>query len=107
MFLDDVRALNEIIGEEEILAREWTVARSSDDAITQVFLFGMPELISFDHDLGGEDTSMQFLKWLTEEWLDGKFGDCSIPDYQIHSANPVGSANIKSWMETWKKSQQG
>lgn len=100
LFLDDVRLLHETV---DYTTRDWCVARSTEDAIFHVTFLGMPEFISFDHDLGGDDTSMEFLKWLTDKWLDGEFGDYPIPEYQIHSANPIGAANIKSWMETWKK----
>jgi len=56
--------------------------------------------MSLDHDLGGDDTTMVFLKRLVNEVWDGKTNP---PDYAIHSANPIGSKNIQSFMESWKK----
>ena len=48
---------------------------------------GMPAHMSLDHDLGGDDTSMIFLRRLTNDvWDDAS----PPPDYQVHSANPVG-----------------
>jgi hypothetical protein len=44
---------------------------------------------------------MVFLRRLVNEVWDGK---AAIPDYQIHSANPVGSLNIRSFMDSWKRS---
>lgn len=79
----------------------WTVARTSQDAIyilrnvyaTQVGLYPTSpgddyiEVISFDHDLGGDDTTMPVMQWLQEHGL--------WPDRLIvHSANPVGRKNL-------------
>lgn len=61
----------------------------------------MPSFISFDHDLGGDDTTMVFLRRLTNEIWDGTSPP---PDYYIHSANPVGSINIHSFMDSWRRS---
>ena len=80
----------------------WIVVRSSVEAIQVVSELGFPSFISFDHDLGGEDTSMVFLRRLVNEVWDGKE---SPPNYQIHSANPVGAENILAFMESWKKSR--
>lgn len=79
---------------------DYVVVRSTNDAIEYIKNNGMPEFISFDHDLGGEDTTMIFLKRLMNEIWDGKSNP---PDYQIHSANPIGKLNIQSFMESWKK----
>ena len=92
MFIDDVR---------DPPSNHWVVVRSSAEALEYVKNHGMPEFISFDHDLGGEDTTMIFLRKLVNEFWDGTSNP---PDYQVHSANPVGSLNIRSFMESWKKS---
>lgn len=75
------------------------VVRSSKEAIDYVKLQGVPSHIDFDHDLGGEDTSMVFVKWFIEMLLDG---DIKLPDsftYAVHSQNPVGVNNIKAKMD--------
>lgn len=92
LFLDDVRSPPD---------DNWVVCRSTQEAIEFVSQKGMPDFMSLDHDLGGDDTTMVFLKRLTNEIWDGK----SIPPkYQVHSANPVGAKNIVSYMESWIKS---
>lgn len=92
MFIDDVRNPSE---------EDWVVVRSSNEALEYVQSNGMPSFISFDHDLGGDDTTMVFLRKLVDlVWN----GDDLPPDYTVHSANPVGSKNIVSFMESWKKS---
>ena len=81
--------------------RDWLVCRSSQEALDRVAEMGMPQFISFDHDLGEEDTTMVFLCRMVNEVWDG----VSVPpDYQIHSANPVGAENIRSFMDSWRKS---
>ncbi|WP_346269461.1 cyclic-phosphate processing receiver domain-containing protein [Burkholderia multivorans] len=76
-------------------SEKWMVARSSTEAIALVKERECPARISFDHDLEGDDTGMVVAKWLIDTDL-----DCSrrfIPDhfrFSVHSANPVGAANI-------------
>ncbi len=90
LFIDDLRPCPE----------GFVLALSSDEAKKIVEDKGMPSLISFDHDLGDTDTTIVFLNWLIENYYDS-----DIPDYIIHSANPVGAENIRSKMESWRKSR--
>lgn len=80
----------------------WMIARSSEDAKKLVVDLGMPEKMSLDHDLGGADTTMVFLRWLYNFSYENKINN--VPEYVVHSANPIGSKNIVSFMESWKKS---
>ena len=79
---------------------EWVVVRNSKHACHWVAYYGLPDFISFDHDLGGDDTSMKFLQWLANDCLeDGReftFG------YYVHSQNPIGKANIEGFIESFK-----
>lgn len=75
-------------------------ARSSDEAKKLVQEKGIPSFISFDHDLGNGDDAMIFVNWLIENYYES-----SVPGYRIHSANPVGTANIISKIESWRKSK--
>lgn len=83
------------------------IARSSEEAI-QIFKDrGPPEFISFDHDLGGEDTSIRYVNWLIDVCLDLESIGVDkklikLPDYTIHSQNPVGAAAIRSKLESFK-----
>ena len=78
------------------------VARSTEEAKKEVLSRGMPSWLFLDHDLGGDDTSMVFLNWLANEYWDG---ESPIPNYSIHSQNPVGAANIKSFMMSWERNR--
>jgi hypothetical protein len=52
----------------------------------------VPYKISFDHDLGEEKSGFDCAKWLVDYCLDNQK---SIPNFVVHSANPVGSENIR------------
>ncbi len=93
LYIDDIRF--------PPLDRDWLVCRSTQEALDRIAYLGMPDFISFDHDLGGEDTTMVFLRRLVNEVWDGVTPP---PEYQIHSANPVGAQNIRSFMDSWLKS---
>lgn len=76
---------------------EWVILRSSYDAIQKLIGSGMPNFISFDHDLGGDDTSMVFIDYLIEETLNGYVCWPGPGEFKftVHSQNPVGAHNIK------------
>lgn len=78
---------------------DWAIARSSDEAILYIMVFGIPNEIAFDHDLGGDDTSRIFINKLSNYMLDtgAKFPKGFI--YNIHSQNPIGVNWIKSTMD--------
>lgn len=87
LFLDDVR--------DPVNEEEWIIARDFDEAAEIVEKLGFPEFVSFDHDLGLLSlTGYDFAKLLIEIDLDtGDMPDNF--DFAVHSANPVGSANIR------------
>lgn len=79
------------------------VFRSSAEAIAALESWSREGIalakdISFDHDLGGDDTSIVFINWLIERWLDKKITIHPDTVFSVHSQNPVGAANIKSKM---------
>lgn len=77
----------------------WMVARTSEEALSLVDKLGPPSYISFDFDLGGDDTAEVVYKALYE-----KFPDADI-DYDIHSENVAGQKLIQSYMDSWKRSK--
>lgn len=77
----------------------WLGAQSSIEAIALVQIHGLPKFMDLDHDLGGEDTAMVFLKWLTTTFPDGP-----VPGWIIHSQNGVGVRNINSYLDSWSRS---
>ena len=92
LYLDDIREPDDA---------DCIVVRSFDEATNFVLERGVPEFISFDHDLGCSDdgqinpSGYDFARWLVESDISGLI---TIPDdftFAIHSQNPVGSKNIE------------
>ena len=82
------------------------ISRNSDDAIEWMIRNGCPDFISFDHDLGGDDTSMKIVKWMIEMDLD--LNKEFIPEdfsFYVHSANPVGKLNIEGYLNAYLNSR--
>ena len=89
LFIDDIR---------NPVTDDWKIARSSTEATNILKEFGIPAEIAFDHDLGGEDTSIIFITNLIEHMLDNEL---TLPEdfkYSVHSMNSVGRANINALM---------
>jgi hypothetical protein len=101
----------------------WEVVRNYDAFVKIIQEKGMPEIISFDHDLADEHynpdlygsetynevynnfvfkTGFDCAKWLIEYCMDN---NKELPAViLIHSMNPAGSANIKSLFDSYRKS---
>jgi len=100
LFLDDIRPLPN---------DSFDLARSYDEAILYVKKFGIPNFISFDHDLGVDleeklvPTGYDFTKWLVEMDMDKKYLFPRDFDFIVHSANPVGKENIKIYLNNYLK----
>jgi hypothetical protein len=98
IFLDDLRN-SDYVGNTSL-----HTIRTSQEAINYVKAHGCPQFISFDHDLGDDDTAMKFVKWLVDYDMDNNRQ--IIPsdfEFYVHSANPVGKANIESYLNSYLK----
>lgn len=60
---------------------------------------GLPDFISFDHDLGEDLSGYDCAKYLVEYCLEHQL---PLPDYQVHSQNPVGKENIERLLENFR-----
>lgn len=79
--------------------RKFFIVRNYEDFVYTIATHGIPEYISFDHDLGRTATGYDCAVWLTG-YVMGYGHD--LPDnfqYNVHSANPVGAKNITMAME--------
>lgn len=54
------------------------------------------EILSLDHDLGGEDTTRPIVLWMIEN----EFWPVEV---RVHSANPVGREWLEGMIERYKK----
>lgn len=85
----------------------WVWAKTSGQALLHLSESAIEE-ISFDHDLGGDDTTMPVARMIE----DGAHrGTISRLKWSIHSANPVGRANLKASLESaerlWDARERG
>lgn len=116
LYLDDVRT--------PVEKEKWQVVRNYDEFVAHINLNGLEayEVISLDHDLGEsamkeyfnnvspnytlnydnilEKTGYDCAKWLVAESM--KTGK-PLPQIYIHSANPIGSANMMGYINNYFK----
>jgi len=110
LFLDDIRMPSEAIVvarsnrvESGLLDYKFAVVvRNYNEFVNWIEKNDLPELISFDNDLGEEDgmTGYDCAKWLVRHCL---YNNLTLPKWAIHSANPVGVINIKSVLTQYER----
>ena len=120
LYLDDLRTPTTTIPGYE----PWYVVRNYEEFVNWITENGIPDLISFDHDLAQEhinDYFKQFMdfghqipnyseykektgldcaKWLSKHIQDNNL---ILKLVSVHSANPVGASNIQSYINGFKK----
>jgi hypothetical protein len=85
----------------------FVVARNFEAATSTIKKKGCPLFISFDHDLGevsdGETapTGYDLAKWIVEMHLEGVITFSEGFSFRVHSANPIGAANISSLLDEY------
>lgn len=100
LYLDDLRLLPD---------DSYILARSYDEAVKYVKQNGIPNFISFDHDLGVDENNnllpsgYDFAKWLVEMDMYNNYLFPSDFDFIVHSANPVGKVNIERYLNNYLK----
>lgn len=111
LFLDDMRVPADVRFYYPP-ENEMVICRNYDEAVSAVEKRGIPNLISFDHDLadehydgkeGHEKTGYSFAKWFCNYVVQN---DHTLPldfGYHIHSMNPVGAENIRITMYNFMK----
>lgn len=125
LFLDDLRTpittYNVCLKDERYLREEWVIAKNYDEFKSILLTKGIPQLVSFDHDLADEHfqiamaeefygfdyskctekTGMDCAKLLVKMCLDFELD--WFPKFIIHSQNPAGRDNIRSYLNSYKK----
>lgn len=91
LFVDDLRVS---------CGDDWIVKRNSQEAIDYIRNNGLPDVITFDHDLGGDDTSMKIVHAITDMCLDKIITFTPEFRFFVHSDNPVGAKNIELAMRS-------
>ena len=114
LYLDDVRIPTD---------ESWQVVTNYNEFVSHIRLNGLEnyEVISLDHDLGeqamdefyknalpnyelnydnivNEKTGLDCVKWLVAESMNTKI---PLPQIYVHSANPIGSANMMGYINNY------
>lgn len=131
LFLDDIRVPKDAIGlvpsnmNQFYWENNWVVVKNYDEFRNYIEKNGLPDFISFDHDLADfhydlkpedydsmseddmvrkfgsmEKTGFDCAKWLVDWCLENSL---KLPDFVVHSANPIGKQNIQSYLYNAKK----
>jgi hypothetical protein len=106
LFLDDLRTIDMVYPNYN--PKDWNIATDYFEFVKLIQKFGLPNFISFDHDLGlksvdangDEKTGYDCAKWLVDYCLDNNL---NLPKWQVHSANPVGRANISAYLNNFDR----
>lgn len=120
LYLDDIRTPTVNLPN----AHPWAVVRNYDEFVAYIETHGIPDLISLDHDLASEHmddhfaqlakfgsqfpdyqaytekTGLDCAKWLCEYC---QKNNVSLKSVSVHSHNPVGSTNIQSYINGFKR----
>lgn len=125
LFLDDERFPKDVKWIELPLVN-WEIVRNYKQFVETIKTRGIPATVSFDHDLAQEHydeytaahdkrmlscgtiryhrfqekSGFECAKWLAEECVSRK---ATIPEYYIHTLNPIGGENIRSILESARK----
>ena len=117
LFLDDVRSAEMVFMNtiDPIYENndEWEIVRSFNEFVSYIEENGLPEFISFDHDLDFEHyklenqqdidydkmeikTGFHAAQWLINYCADNKL---KLPNFKVHSMNLAGKRNIERILE--------
>ena len=78
----------------------WIIVRNYAEFLHCIGKYGMPAFISFDHDLGEGKDGYDCATWLGNFSIDC---DLDLPDFYVHSQNPVGAASINGYLNCLKR----
>jgi hypothetical protein len=122
LFLDDERIPLHVFGYTNnyiYLTTKWKIVRSYDSFVEYILKYGLPNMVSFDHDLADihykkcigvetinyddfdEKTGYSCAKWLVNYCMDR--GNIDLPKYYIHTMNNVGGKNIIDLLNNYQK----
>ena len=105
LFLDDLRTPNDVYNYMHLpmyIDDDWLCVHNTKEFIDAVNTHGIPDRISFDHDLGllyddGAKTARAFIDYCMAN-------DLSLTsDIYIHTQNPVGRERIESLFKSYFK----
>lgn len=108
LFLDDERLPRDVYW-VKIPQVDYVIVRNLEQFKAMITERGLPEYITFDHDLADwhytgdfldERTGYDAAKWLVEYCMDHNL---DLPRYDVHSMNPAGCLRIRTVLESYNK----
>jgi hypothetical protein len=86
---------------------DWILARNFREAKALIGEFGLPDFVSFDHDLADGKDGIAVAHHIVNTDLDAEGGALSNDfDFEVHSGNRVGRANIRGLLENYLSSKR-
>ena len=103
LFLDDIRTIDMVY--DKSVESEFDIVRTYTEFVNYIQKKGLPNFISFDNDLGlGEDGKVALDGLAAAKWLVYESGlDLRNLQFNVHSANPVASEQIKGLLNNYIK----
>jgi len=103
LFLDDLRTVDMVY--TNWTDEDFTIVRNFEDFRKTIIEQGLPEYISFDNDLGLDDSgNVAPDGYAAAKWLVYESGlDLSDLEFFVHSANPVAAKQIQGLLENYIK----
>ena len=114
LFLDDERELDDVTWapwqiREKYRNEAWIICRNWSQVASMIrYLESYPSFISFDHDLGDHTPDgYEILRYLVDDALNHPDDPMmQFPKdfaFYVHSQNPVGKANIETYLNNYLK----
>ncbi len=101
LFLDDIRDVKMVY--KNLTDEDFVIVRNFKDFKQVIIEKGLPELISFDNDLGlDENENIAEDGYAAAKWLVYESGlDLRNLKFNVHSANPVATQQIQSLLDNY------
>lgn len=107
LFIDDERWPTDATWADWYPHRDnWVVARNWPEVLQLLESLGIPSYISFDHDLGPDEITLngyEIAQKIVEGDMDGKWQIPADFSFFVHSQNPIGKRNIEGLIMNYLK----
>ena len=101
LFLDDIRTVEMVYDKSE--TNNFDIVRTYEAFVEYIQTNGLPDFISFDNDLGLDDTGAVAKDgYAAAKWLVYESGmDLRNLSFRVHSANPVAAEQIRGLLNNY------
>lgn len=99
LYLDDIRRVP-----KDTASDKYELVRDFYEFQQWIVENGMPDVLDLDHDLGGDKTGYDCIKFCLG--FHSAHPEQKVPKLRVHSANPIGAENIISYYENYLRFQE-